>query len=191
MLVCVCIARLVRVLLGSSAVANRKLETGNPLVILGIRIETNLAGAIFQPAPEKVLEWVALIRYYLELGILGAGEASKLAGRLGWASQHIFRKLGRALLVPIYAHMRSRSSVIGWELKLALRWWLQTLEHGMCEVRVWNEIYTKPLQLLCDARCMRLRSGFACLCVLLVVVRQVNPTQSGGGLVKEQQPLVH
>ena len=171
--------------------ANRKLETGNPLVILGMRIETNLAGAIFQPAPEKVLEWVALIRYYLELGILGAGEASKLAGRLGWASQHIFRKLGRALLVPIYAHMRSRSSVIGWELKLALRWRLQTLERGMCEVRVWKEIYSKPLQLLCDARCMRLRSGFACLCVLLAVVRQVNTTQSGGGPVKEQQPLVH
>ena len=149
---CVCIARLVRVLLGSSAVANKKLETGNPLVILGIRIETNLAGAIYQPPPEKIRQWIALIKYYLLLGILGAGEASKLAGRLNWASQAIFDRLGRALLVPIYAHMRSRSSEIGWEIKLALRWWLQTLERGMCQVRVWREIYTAPLQLLCDAR---------------------------------------
>ena len=35
----------------------------------------------FQPAPEKVAEWVALIKEYLRLGILGAGEASKLAGK--------------------------------------------------------------------------------------------------------------
>ena len=67
-------------MLGDDAIANRKLEAGNPLVVLGIRIETNLAGAIFQPAPEKIAEWTLQIRRYLELGIMGAGEASKLAG---------------------------------------------------------------------------------------------------------------
>jgi hypothetical protein len=77
----VCLARLVRAVLGDDAVANRKLETGNPLVILGIGIETSLAAVTFQPAPEKVAEWVALIKEYLRLGILGAGEASKLAGK--------------------------------------------------------------------------------------------------------------
>jgi len=77
----VCLARLVRAVLGDDAVASRKLETGNPLVILGIGIETSLAAVTFQPAPEKVAEWVALIKEYLRLGILGAGEASKLAGK--------------------------------------------------------------------------------------------------------------
>ena len=69
-----------RAVLGQGAIANRKLEFGNPLVILGIRVETSFVGAIFQPAPEKVAEWTAQIRGYLRLGILGAGEASKLAG---------------------------------------------------------------------------------------------------------------
>ena len=174
-------ARLVRVVLGSSAVANRKLETGNPLVILGVLVKTNLVGATYVPPPEKIRQWISLIRHYLESGILGAGEASKLAGRLNWASQEIFDKLGRALLVPIYAHMRSRSSVIGWELKLALRWWLQTLERGMCQVRVWREIHTEPLQLLCDARCVHLRTGLCVPFALFVAARQVNTTQSGGG----------
>ena len=178
-------------MLGSSAVANRKLETGNPLVILGVRVETNLVGATYVPPPEKIRQWILLIKRYLQLGILGAGEASKLAGRLNWASQEIFDKLGRALLVPIYAHMRSRSSVIGWELKLALRWWLQTLERGMCQVRVWKEIHTEPVQLLCDARCVRLCFGPACLFSLFVAACQVDTTQSGGSFGEEQRNLVH
>ena len=52
--VCVRMARLVRVALGSSAVANKKLETGNPLVILGVLVETNLVGATYVPPPEKL-----------------------------------------------------------------------------------------------------------------------------------------
>ena len=182
--VCVRLARLVRVVLGSSAVANRKLETGNPLVLLGVLVETNLVGATYVPPPEKLSEWILLIKYYLQLGILGSGEASKLAGRLNWASQEIFDKLGRALLVPIYAHMRSRSSVIGWELKLALRWWLQTLERGMCQVRVWKEIHTEPLQLLCDARCVRLRSGLACLLFCLLLRARSTPPRVAAVLAK-------
>ena len=48
--------------------------------------------------------------------------------------QFIFKGLGHALLVPFYRQMQSRSSAIGPELKMALCWWLQTLDYGMCEV---------------------------------------------------------
>jgi hypothetical protein len=61
-------------------------------------------------------------------------------GRLAFASQFIFKRLGRALLVPIYRQIvrMDRSSAISQELMKALHWWLQTLKHGMCEVtRPW------------------------------------------------------
>ena len=71
--------------------------------------------------------------------------------------------------------MKGRNSEIGKELSLALRWWLQTLEFGICEVyflslpmhswksgryctcmqvRPWRQIVNKPVHLLCDARCL-------------------------------------
>ena len=45
--------RLVRALFGHDAISERKLEYGNPLTVLGIRIEVNAAGVIFQPDQEK------------------------------------------------------------------------------------------------------------------------------------------
>ena len=72
--------RLVRALLGSDAISERKLETGNPLVVLGIQIEVNLGGVVFIPAPEKVEAWVVDIRRAVREGRLTAGEASTLAG---------------------------------------------------------------------------------------------------------------
>ena len=45
--------RLVRAILGADAVAQKKLEVGNPLTVLGIQIEANLAGVVFIPDAEK------------------------------------------------------------------------------------------------------------------------------------------
>ena len=56
-------------------------------------------------------------------------------GRLGFTSQHVFNRLGRALLVPIFLQARSRNSNIGPFLKMALVWWRTTLQDSMCEVR--------------------------------------------------------
>lgn len=41
-------------MLGEDAVSKRKLEHGNPLAILGIRVEANLAGVFFTLDDEKV-----------------------------------------------------------------------------------------------------------------------------------------
>ena len=46
--------RLVRLLFGADAIAEKKLEHGNPLTVLGISIEINDAGVVFQPDQEKV-----------------------------------------------------------------------------------------------------------------------------------------
>ena len=49
----VSLCRLVRVILGEDAIAKNKLEQGNPLTVLGITIEINMAGVVFAPNNEK------------------------------------------------------------------------------------------------------------------------------------------
>ncbi len=94
--------RLVKCLLGPDAVLEMKLEFGNPLVILGICIMLDSEGATFQPTRDKIDKWLAKIVHYLETEKMYSGEASKLSGALQWGSQHIFKKMGRAMLVSIY-----------------------------------------------------------------------------------------
>ena len=66
-------------------------------------------------------------------GASTATHAFQLAGRLSFASQHVLKRLGRALLVPIFKQIRSKSAVIKPELQKALTWWMQTLSQGMSE----------------------------------------------------------
>ena len=73
--------RLVRVLRGDDSISEGKLETGNPLVVLGVEAEVHLGGIVFTPAPDKVEKWMLDIQRALKAGRLTAGEASKLAGK--------------------------------------------------------------------------------------------------------------
>ena len=145
-------ARLVRCLLGPTAIAAHKLQHANPLPVLGINVKVSSVGAIFWPEPEKIVKWIAQIEAALKAKRLDGGEASRLAGRLSFGSQHIFRKLGRAMLVPIFKQARSRTNEIDEELEKALRWWLQILQDGICEIRQWRESEKDEIHLLCDAR---------------------------------------
>ena len=155
-------------------------------MILGVETGISDSGITFKVNPAKAGEWVEQIQTYLQMGMLTSGEASKLAGRfscpclrvandisflgrLGFASQHIFHRLGRALLVPVYKQIRSRSSTMGKELRMALQWWRNALQKGMSQagcthsmmfrrtcldlqVRPWKQEEQEPLHLLCDAR---------------------------------------
>ena len=67
--------------------------------------------------------------------MLSPGEASRLAGALGFASQYVFRRLGRAMLVPIF-RQKSMSCYDKAPPAKALRWWLVTLDKDLCEVPV-------------------------------------------------------
>ena len=53
------------------------------------------------PSEAKRRKWVAKLRAILEAGVLHSGEASKSAGALNWAGQQSFKRLGRAMLIPI------------------------------------------------------------------------------------------
>ena len=75
-----CFARLVRLLLGPDAIAEKKLEHGVSLVVLGIKIKLSKKGMKCRPAGSKTTKWLQTIDAALESGKLCAGSASKLAG---------------------------------------------------------------------------------------------------------------
>ena len=79
----------------------RKLSFGNPLPILGVRVELLEDGVAFWPDPDKVQKWSVRIAVALLGEKLRAGEASKLLGYLQFATQRAFKRLGRAMLWAI------------------------------------------------------------------------------------------
>ena len=124
-------ARLVRVCMGTSAIAEHKLGQGTQLVVLGIELAVKTSGLTLWPSEDKVTKWTHRITRALKEGKLSPGDASKLSGALQWATQAIFKKLGRAMIRPIIKQSYARWSKIGKELELALRWWLEVLQCGL------------------------------------------------------------
>ena len=147
-----CFVRLVRALMGTEAIEDRKCDHGNPLTVLGVSVSVKQEGFTFVPDEAKILKWACQIKDALRCNRLTGGEASKMSGRLSWASQQIFRRVGRAMLYPLYRQKRARHSTINEELRLALNWWLTALACRKCEMRVWRPVATPTCQLLCDAR---------------------------------------
>ena len=147
-----CFATLVRLCLGESAIANKKLVAGNPLTILGVDVSFSPEGIRFQPSEDKVIKWVAKLKRALESGRLGAREASKLSGALQWATQYIFKRLGRAMLSPFYKRQYCRCTDLNKDLKTVMRWWIDVLGTHICETRPWEENKEAPVHLFCDAR---------------------------------------
>ena len=110
-----CVARVIRCLLGADSMKEKKMAHGNPLVILGLRIEARSGtapaqrvvpdatqaqpdGITARPAPEKVKLWQKRIGDALDSGTLQVGLAKKLAGALSWGASALFRRVGRAML---------------------------------------------------------------------------------------------
>jgi hypothetical protein len=94
-----CFAELVRLVLGASAIADRKLSAGLPLDILGVTVDICAAGMRCRPSAEKVAKWCNVITQALRSSRLTAGEASKLAGGLAWAGQNMFARCACTLLL--------------------------------------------------------------------------------------------
>lgn len=145
-------ARLVRACLGPTAISVRKLCAGNPIVVLGVSVELDEQGGSFWPDEAKVKKLTANIDRALISKTLVSGEASKMSGQLQWASQSVFKRMGRALLRPIYAQIRARSPFVTQELELSLRWFREVLDMQLREVRPWLETPGAPLHLFSDAR---------------------------------------
>ena len=164
-------ARMVRCLLGTSAIAPQKLLHGNPLSVFGVGVLLHREGASFWPGvplvsllrghlkdsiavpdPDKIKKWRLRIDAALASGQLLSGDASKLAGSLQWGTQFIFRRLGRAMIRPIFAHITARSPAVDTKLQLSLRWWSDVLSVSIREKRHWIGSARRPVHLYCDAR---------------------------------------
>jgi len=141
----------VRLLFGQSALADRKLDYGASLIVLGVEIMLSSVGFECRPAEQKVRKWLQCIYAALISGVLAPGDASKLAGKLQWACQHMFHKLGRAMLRPLYDQIRRRTGKVDAELRAVLVWWANILSSNMVELRRWNVPDTEPVHLFCDA----------------------------------------
>ena len=118
---------------------------------IGVSIACGDEGITCTPDREKIQKWLHQIDSSLQTNRMCAGQASKLAGRLMWASHFTFKRLGRAFLYPIFLQQRARRSNVGRELRLSLRWWRDALATGGCEVRDWVPSDSPPLHMICDA----------------------------------------
>lgn len=143
--------RLVRALLGSTAIADAKTEAGRATVILGILVQSSCKGVRFNLCPKKAAKWSLQISTAIDTLHLDSGTAQKLAGRLTFATQHLFHKLGRAMIKPVYAQKTSGSGHVGPRLLKALRWWLKVLVQNVSEFRPWEKTESKACRLFVDA----------------------------------------
>ena len=100
----------------------------------------------------------------LSSGTFTQSDASKLAGRLSWATQFLFRKLGRAMLRPLFSRKYSSETGVDEELRLALRWWQRVLSKAIAETYPWKREQLPPAVVLVDARGAPAR----CAAVLMV-----------------------
>ena len=147
-----CLVRLLKLLLGQSAVADAKVEAGRHLVILGVGVKVSKKGCTCRPAPEKVVKWVKAIDRALADDCLAPGDASKLAGRLSWSCQFMFRRVGRAMLRPLFMQkFAARPHKLSAELRHSLHWWRQVLRAGVAEKHPWEQPCEQIVHLFCDA----------------------------------------
>ena len=145
-------ARLVRVLLGECAVAAHKLAHGRSLDVLGLTVSFTHIDYVLRPMADKIAKWSHRIASILESGRLSKGQASKLAGALSWSAQHSFHRLGRAMLRPLFAHARSKSTRLHTPVRLCLQWWLEVFSFSLEERQFWSCSRQNPVQLFADAR---------------------------------------
>ena len=142
-----CFTRLVKALLGTDALAEGKVKSGNPLVILGIQVDVQPDGLVCSLPEEKRAKWLASIEDALAEGCLPARQAQKLGGRLGFAAQAAFRRLGRAMLRPIYRQQYTplRRGAMSEELRGALVWWRYVLRDFVVAEKVPVAIASKQV----------------------------------------------
>ena len=144
-------ARLVRMLLGKTAIAVDKLKSELSLVVLGILVQPSRTGVSFCLCEMKTDKWLACLEEAIVTGRLDSGRAQKLAGKLMWATQHLFYRVGRAMIKPIFAQKASKSGIVGPRLLRALVWWRSILREGVSEARPWAMYEKAPCRLFLDA----------------------------------------
>ena len=145
--------RLVLALMGATAMAQRKMEFGPAVIILGIRVTPKRLCVKLELDEAKRKAYLELVCRALHNNCLTMGGASKLAGKLSFMSCWCFKRLGRAMLRPLFqhSHVPSRNNKLRNNLELALAWWGQVLQTKIVE-QVSFSGGDQWYDLFCDAR---------------------------------------
>ena len=168
-----CFARIVRAMLGPLAIAPEKLAFGQSLTVLGVSVCLAPDRFVLRPDREKLEKCLVVMKAALESdGSLSSGCAQKLAGRLQWACQYLFHRLGRAMIRPIYRQIANRNSRVNSDLQVALEWWCDVICEDIAEERFWELPEAPVAHLFVDASGNSSRF-VPCILVLLSAVRPV------------------
>ena len=147
-----CFARVVKALLGQDAIEESKLQCGNPLTILGIDAVVKANEVIMWPTETKLTQWKRELQVCIDTERMSSGAASKLAGKLSFATQSCFKKFGRALIKPFYAQQYAPNSKsrCSQALSDATRWWLNVFENKLTQsISLKHKV--KQVNMFCDA----------------------------------------
>ena len=147
-----CAVRLIRACLGSDSIADRKVDYGSSLCILGVELSLSKTAYRCRLSREKAAKWIAIMRRALHEGIMYSGDAQKMAGRLSWSTQFLFYRVGRAMIRPIFDQKRSKDGAIHGPLRVALQWWIRILQMEICEEHYWGAPLTSVAHMWVDAR---------------------------------------
>ena len=151
------------------------------------QVNPSLDGVVFRLCEDKTKKWLAIICDAIESRQLDSGMSQKLSGKLMWcapplfiarhdccsllmvrATQHLFYRVGRAMIKAIFAQkvglhsvgsnvvagrmpQASHSGAVGPRLLAALCWWRDTLQAGVAEERQWAMHDAPPCRLFVDA----------------------------------------
>ncbi len=86
----------------------------------------------------------------MQLHVL-ATDAQKLAGRLSWSTQFLFKRVGWAMIRPVFVQKTTATGIIGSRLRKALEWWRVALQCNLSEHRPWVITAEPVCRLLVDA----------------------------------------
>ena len=142
-----------------------------------LQVQSDSDGAQFHVCPVKAAKWATQLSEAIESLHLDSGSAQKLAGRLNFATQHLFHKLGGAMIKPIYAQKTTGSGRVGPRLLEALQWWLLVLRQNVTERRAWLISELRPCRLYVDAASTPARLAAVLFIDGQVLYTDVEPTQ--------------
>ena len=108
-------------------------------------------GVTFTLDKDKRSKWLQQIDCAISDEYLDGGSAQKLSGRLSWATQLLFHRVGRAMIKPIFAQQTTHNGHVGPRLLSALKWWWEVLAFDVCESREWSRPRDPPCHLFVDA----------------------------------------
>ena len=159
-----CFHRMVIALLGDGAIMPEKMCCSNPLNLLGLTIAIYNGEVTVCPNEAKREKWLRQVIEALNTGRLRRRGAEKLAGRLGFTAQNAFRRLGRAMLRPLYQqqYFPLRNGAMHPLLVLGLKWWQHVLKN-----KLWQKqrLCARPevIDLFCDAASTPARVAAVCM----------------------------